>query len=213
MMIVDDSHFEYLKLQKGALHALIGDRAAWLASYEQSLAEDMASLAPYLPAACRNVLDVGSGLGGIDVLLDRHYGGLQVRLLDGVDDPAVMTFHNRTYNDMVIAGDFQHRNGVEKFGYYSTPPKGPVDFDLIISLGSWCFHYGPSAYLAFVQKCCHGPVDDANAAGGKRAGTVLILDVRADKPLWRQELREAFREVGVARAARKFNRLVFHVHG
>ena len=68
-MIVEDSHFAYLKLQKGALHGLADDRAAWLAAYQQSLVEDLASMAPYLPETCRNVLDVGSGLGGIDVLL------------------------------------------------------------------------------------------------------------------------------------------------
>jgi len=196
-MIVEDSHFEYLKLQKGSLHQLVGDRAAWQAAYEQSLGEDLASMEAHLPETCRSVLDVGSGLGGIDVLLNRKYPGLQVRLMDGTNDPAVMTFHNRTYNDMMIAGDFQHKNGVAKFGYYSIPPKGPVDFDLIVSLGSWCFHYGPTAYLSFVKQCCH-------------AGTVLILDVRADKPLWREELRETFTEIACAKAARKFNRLVFH---
>lgn len=197
-MIVEDSHFEYLKLQKGALHGLTDDRAAWLMAYEQSLEEDLASMEPHLPQVCRNVLDVGSGLGGIDVLLNQKYPGLYVSLMDGVDDPPVMTFHNRTYNDMKVARHFQNRNGVEKFGYYSTPPIGAVKFDLILSLGSWCFHYGPSAYLSFVKKCCH-------------AGTILILDVRADQPLWRQELREVFSEVGVALVKRKFNRLVFHV--
>lgn len=198
-MIVEDPHFEYLKLQKGALHSLIGDRAAWQRCYEQSLGEDLASMAPHLPATCRNVLDVGSGLGGIDVMLNRHYGGsLAVRLLDGINDPAVMRLHRRTYNDMVIAHDFQRKNGVESFSYYSIPPHGPTEFDLIISLGSWCFHYPPSSYLAFVRACCH-------------PGTVLILDVRADKPSWVDELRNTFDEAGCALSKRKFNRLVFHV--
>lgn len=197
-MIVGDAHFEYLKLQKGALHSLIGDRAAWLQAYRQSLDQDFASMAPHLPARCASVLDVGSGLGGIDVLLNRHYGGCAVRLLDGVDDAAIMNRHNRTYNDMVIAGDFQRRNGVKKFGYYSCPPHGPAAFDLIISLGSWCFHYPPATYLAFVTACCH-------------SGTVLIIDVRADKPMWRDQMRDGFDEVGCALAKRKFNRLVFHV--
>jgi hypothetical protein len=39
---------------------------------------------------------------------------------------------------------------------------------------------------------------------------VLILDVRADKPLWRDQLREAFVEVAVALSRPKFNRMVFH---
>jgi SAM-dependent methyltransferase len=198
VMIVDDRHFEYLKLQRGGLDAIAHDRAAWLRAYRLSLEDDLASMAPHLPERCRNVLDVGSGLGGIDVLLARKFPGLYVSLMDGVDDPPVMHFHNRTYNDMKVACDFQKKNGVEKVGYYSTPPIGSVGFDLIISIASWCFHYGPSAYLAFVRRCCHPK-------------TVLILDVRADQPLWRLELRGAFNEVGCALAKRKFNRLVFHV--
>lgn len=201
-MIVDDNHFAYLSLQRGALADLAGDRAAWSAAYAQSLQDDLASMAAHLPARCRTLLDVGSGLGGIDVLLNRHYGGaVHVRLLDGLDDPAVVKLHRKTYNSMAVAADFLGRNGVDYLGCYSTacagaPADGPA-CDLIVSLQAWCFHFAPEAYLGFVQRRC-------------RPGTVLILDVRADKPLWRMQLAEAFREVACARAARKYNRLVFH---
>jgi hypothetical protein len=60
------------------------------------------------------VLDVGSGLGGIDVLLNRHYlatagNPLEVALLDGIDDMPEVSFHDRTYNDMAVAIDFWSR--------------------------------------------------------------------------------------------------------
>lgn len=201
-MIVDDRHFAYLSLQKGSLDRLKGDRAAWQRAYETSLAEDLAGMRPFLPATCRNVLDIGSGLGGIDALLNRHYGGgLDVRLLDGVDDPPVMTLHRKSFNSMAVARDFLDRNGVSGFGFYSpaearaaTPVVG-IEFDLIISLGSWCFHYAPSEYLEFVYRCC-------------TPRTVLLLDVRADKPEWRAQLHTRFFEVACAKASRKFNRLV-----
>ncbi|MBR1150091.1 hypothetical protein [Bradyrhizobium sp. JYMT SZCCT0428] len=198
-LIVDDSHFAYLKLQKGSLDHLKDDRAAWHAAYEQAQGDDYDSLVPYLPPvlAGRHVLDVGSGLGGIDVLLDRHYGGIDVHLLDGVDDPPEMTLHRRTFNSMKVAGDFLTRNGVHQWSYVALPPVAARPMDIVISLGSWCFHYGPSEYLAFVYRCC-------------TSRTVLILDVRADRPEWRVELQSRFYEVGCAKASRKFNRLVFH---
>ncbi|WP_409188439.1 hypothetical protein [Bradyrhizobium sp. RDM4] len=204
-MIVEDSHFEYLKLQRGALHDLSGDRAAWCAAYEASLEQDLASMRPFLPEHCRVLLDVGSGLGGIDVLLNRHYGGgVHVRLLDGLADAPLVRQHRETYNHMAVAADFQHKNGVEYLGCYSVnhglapPAADGLAYDLVVSLASWCFHYPPSDYLSFVAARCH-------------AATVLILDVRADKPLWRGELADTFREVGCALSRRKFNRLVFHV--
>jgi SAM-dependent methyltransferase len=201
-MIIDDSHFAYLSLQRGAIADLAGDRAAWCAAYAQSLQDDLASMAPHLPARCRTLLDVGSGLGGIDALLNRHYRGtVHVRLLDGLDDPAEVRLHRETYNSMAVAADFLGKNGVDYLGCYSPKwARAPYDgatFELIVSLQSWCFHFGPEAYLDFVKRRC-------------RPGTVLILDVRADKPLWRMQIGDAFTEVACARAARKYNRLVFH---
>jgi SAM-dependent methyltransferase len=202
-LIVDDSHFAYLKLQRGRIEALASDRAAWLEAYARTLDEDLASIEPHLPATCRNLLDVGSGLGGIDVLLNRHYlattgNPLEVALLDGIDDMPEVSFHDRTYNDMAVAIDFLVKNGVEHCYFVPLPPREAKPFDLIISLQSWCFHYPPAAYLEFVKGCVH-------------RDSVLILDVRADKPLWRDELRQSFTEVAVALSRPKFNRLVFHV--
>jgi SAM-dependent methyltransferase len=203
-VIVDNSHFAYLALQKGSLDHLKGDRAAWHSAYDRALQDDFESIAPHLPLSCNSVLDIGSGLGGIDVLIDRHYGGVMVRLVDGLADPPVLHFHNRTFNNMAVAEDFQRRNGVvDARGWDAAVCQHkayaglPEAFDLIISFGSWCFHYPPEVYLDMVGRLS-GP------------NTVLILDVRADKPLWRSELGQAFREVACAKASRKFNRLVFH---
>lgn len=197
-MIIADNHFAYLQLQKGALSYLKADRIAWLAAYEKAIAYDFCSLLPHLPPVSPGlrVLDVGSGLGGIDVLLDRHYGGIEVCLLDGIDDPPQMMLHRCTFNSMKVAGDFLTGNGVRAWRHVGMPPVKAAPMDIIISLGSWCFHYPPSEYLGFVERCCG-------------SSTVLILDVRRDKPHWRAELRGCFDEVAVALMKPKFNRLVF----
>lgn len=50
-------------------------------SYIQGLYDTYQSFKPYLPNE-GVILDIGCGMGGIDVLLDQHYGGAEITLLD-----------------------------------------------------------------------------------------------------------------------------------
>lgn len=176
MISVRDEHFPYLFLQKGELDYLKGDRVAWQAAYERSLEDDFASIKRYLPEQCGSVLDIGGGLGGIDILLARCYPGLQVRILDGEADAPKLILHDQTFNHMEATRSFLEANGVTDFGYYTPAKLLPLrPFDLIISLRSWCFHYSPRTYLEFVRCCC-GP------------NTRLIIDVRNGRADWMQQL-------------------------
>lgn len=196
MIRVDDSHFAYLAVQRGKQSNLVEDRASWQSAYEASLFATLSSIRNDLPALCANVLDVGGGLGGIDVLLARRYPNLAVTILDGEDDAPIVDLHRRTFNNMEVARDFLAKNGVSSFDYF-TPALGDArPFDLVCSFGSWCFHYEPSVYLDFVQRCC-------------RPGTVLILEVRRNRPAWRAELTKAFALQRVAFDSPKYQRLVF----
>ena len=52
-------------------------------SYYADLAEDLKSFVDYLPKEATSCLDIGRGLGGIDVLLFRHWGpSVKLHLLD-----------------------------------------------------------------------------------------------------------------------------------
>lgn len=208
---VDDEHFEYLRLQKGAIEEFSDDRGMWQNLYEISLAEQFDSIKPFLPAHCWGVLDIGSGLGGIDVLIGRHYRALHrgpsdgwpfVHLLDGIDDKPEMILHRQTFNNMRVAKDFQVKNGMPpgRFGYF-----GPKDqhymrpYDLVVSFGSWGFHYPPSVYLPKLT------------GGGLHSDSVIILDVRASKPEWVEELdRELVRQAVIATKP-KWHRMVYGV--
>lgn len=205
-MRVDPEHFEYLRLQKGSLDKYTHDPHQWHRAYEADLRETYGQVAPFLPKVCEAVLDVGSGLGGIDALLFRHYQADGQRplmsLLDGVDDPPVMRLHRETFNDMRMARNFLCKNGVNPLaiGYYGP---GTVEFatqfDLVVSFGSWCFHYPPRQYLAAVRAAC-------------KPSTVLVLDVRAEKPDWHDELKAAGLELFTMVAVKpKWSRCVFHV--
>lgn len=199
-LIIEDRHFAYLRLQKGSIRDLERDRTAWRSAFERNLADDYAGMVPYLPKSCNSILDIGGGLGAIDVLLARKYGvTCEVCVLDGESDPPLMNLHRKTFNDMRVTADFLRKNGVARFSCY-TPSRleNPRPFDLIISLGSWCFHYAPETYLEFVRSCC-------------RVGTTLIIDVRKGKTEWSKTLERTFRLRAVLHLRPKFDRVVFQV--
>lgn len=199
---VSDEAFEYLVIQRGKISEHCSDRRAWLAAYHDSLEADYDSMRPYLPAVAERVMDVGSGLGGINVLLARYFwragmGFPDICLLDGDDDSPVMVKHAQTFNCMHTARRFLAANGLDKI--VTASPGMEVQAapcQLIISLQSWCFHYSPTTYLEYV-KACAAP------------GCIIILDVRKRYIWWRKELAAAFKEIGVAQSAEKFDRVVY----
>lgn len=208
-VIVSDEHFAYLRLQKGSLEPLANDRPRWHAAYEADLWRTYCEIAPHLPETSWPErswasLDIGSGLGGIDVLLSRHYGGaLRVNLLDGANDAPEMKLHRQTFSSEAVARDFLTVNGVptDRIGYSSpdsTDFTRPWDLDLVLSLGSWCFHYAPDVYLPRLLK-----------VGALRADTVIILDVRRDKGEWTSQLNAHLREVASIRITNKWARGVY----
>lgn len=198
---VDDSHFEYLKLQKGGLDAWSDDRAEWHRLYESAVRADYEGLAPHLPEQCWGLLDVGSGLGGIDVLLSRHYEARShpfLYLMDGVADAPQVTLHRKTFNHADVTKDFLCKNGVRPGRIYCVAPPAvvPHPFDLVLSLGSWCFHYPPAEYLPLLVRCLHRDL-------------VLIVDVRADRPDYERQLLLHFERTAVIEVKSKYVRAVF----
>ena len=207
--LVGDRAFEYLQVQKGSLDNLRGrGRAEWHAAYEEHLLSTYRSVAEYLPVYCAGILDVGSGLGGIDVLFARHYDQgderspqPKIHLLDGLDDKPEMQLHRKTFNNMSVAREFMLMNGVAQwqFDYYGPDAAQPtMKYDLIVSFGAWCFHLEPATYMRFVRNAC-------------KPETCLILEVRKSKDLWRAQLEQHFVERAIAHEGRKFLRIVYTV--
>lgn len=195
MRITQDA-YPYLVAQRGALDDMKGDPSLWCERYSEMLDSEFACFEPYLPKACDSILDIGGGMGGIDVLLNDHYGGhCSVTLLDGVNDPPEMTHHRETFSNFVIACEFLKANGVNEIRSIDPgkPLRAPHFFDLIVSLKSWCFHYEPDRYLDFVKGCVI------------KGQTQLIVDVRRDKPEWERTLERAFDKSHVIFQGAKFN--------
>lgn len=192
----------YLRVQKGSIDPALDD-LEFPDAYCRHLAAAYRSIVPALAPACRSVLDVGSGLGGIDVLIARHYHGQldRVALLDGRDDPPVVSLHRRTFNSMRVAYDFLTANGLQwkqlrNFQPTSAPPVDEPPFDLVISQGAWCFHFAPDVYLDFV-------------AAVTGSGSRLIVDVRVAKTEWEGQLARDWLYQGTLLQSRKFSRRMY----
>lgn len=155
---------------------------------------------PVLPKSCGALLDIGSGLGGIDILLNDWYGHIpNIMLIDGADDAPVVKTHNQTFNSHAVSESFLTLNRVpwESLLFCAPESRWPSrPYDLIISLNSWCFHYAPEVYLDRVLERCH-------------PATRIIVDVRRHKSEWHRHLRYAFKEGPTIIEGRKFQRKVF----
>lgn len=201
-MIIEPKHFEYLVVQHGSVSNERGDFAKWKAAYESSLAGIYEQVRGILPERCDRVLDIGSGLGGINVLIGEHYDDCPaVRLVDGEDTPPVVRWSFEPYNNMKVAGDFLWKNGVKDFGYY-TPGNlalkpGEEKFDLVVSFFAYGYHIHPGNYLEDLMKVT-------------RKDTVVILDVRRAKEVWLQLLVEELGVPKVLHRADKYVRVAFH---
>lgn len=199
-VIAKASHLEYLILQRGFLDHLKQDRSAWLEAYQLSLRADFNELVPHLPDRCNALVDVGSGLGGIDILLARHYRETQgheplVFLLDGEHDAPQMRAHNVTFSNLEAARDLFAFNRVQLPLSGNTLQKSCRQCDLILSLQAWCFHLEPAKYDWVVQNnaCEH---------------TCIAVDVRKSRPDWKHYVLSNFGGVMKARDALKYQRLV-----
>jgi SAM-dependent methyltransferase len=157
-LLVTARAYPYLVAQRGALDDMSGDPATWVKKYGEVLASEFSSMLPYLPPAVDSILDVGSGMGGIDALLNEFYGGdCAVTLLDGIADPPEVSQHTSTFNHMEIAREFLAANGVAKvttIDANDTYSFAPRLYDLIISVKAWCFHIPVERYLKLVIEAC-----------------------------------------------------------
>lgn len=197
-MIIEPKHFEYLVIQRGEVAHERKNFEKWKVAYEASLGSILNQIAPALPKVCRRIVDVGSGLGGIDVLLRERYGEdlERIWLVDGENDPPEVVASYKTFNNAKVAKDFHFKNGAAP-GLVDVVQNIPnVKVDLFVSFAAYGFHIHPGNYL-----------DDIVAASHK--DTTLIFDVRRTKDAWLQLLVEAFGTPRVLHRAEKYVRLAF----
>jgi SAM-dependent methyltransferase len=198
MIALTSQSIEYLLRQKGELEQHMANDGPdyWVQAYEAQLNETLAQLERARSNPLR-VLDIGSGLGGIDLRLMQTSDCYCV-LVDGENAGPHMEQHNIPFCSRAAVVQFMADNGIgeRRYAYYNPselPDEGP--FDLVISLRSWCFHYGPEVYLDYVKR-------------NTVPGAVLVLDVRKGSD-WRACLRSHFFEIEVLERSDKYERAHF----
>jgi SAM-dependent methyltransferase len=203
---VSDEAFEHLKPQRGALWDLKDERARWLLAYQHDLQRTFGAMFEHLPplGAKPSVLDIGAGMGGIDLLLWRRFGpGTTLSLFDQLGGEARCDRHGQPFGDLGIAHRFLVENGCDRADIRLLPVEvteglddGPA-FDVVLSTQAWCFHFPPQPYLGWLR-------------GRLNPKAVVIVDLRHGRPDWLAELTEALGEpVAIVGRNRKSDLVVF----
>jgi SAM-dependent methyltransferase len=146
--------------------------------FSEDMEREYENIREHLPERPRSILDIGCGVAGIDIMLARHYAekGIypDLYLLDKseLDDKVYYGIEKVAsyYNSLDVARGLLEANGAKPDKIHSQEVTGApvfpgVDFDLVISLISWGFHYPVSTYLDEVHKRL-------------RPGGRLIIDIR-----------------------------------
>lgn len=184
---------------------LLSDRTKRLFSLDMQKEIDI--IRQYLPSEPKKILDIGCGVAGIDIMLNKHYLEKSINpkfyLLDKtqVNSKVYYGFEKQAayYNSLDIAKELLIFNGiVEDHVYLQEVSDKRIfpdsRFDLVISLISWGFHYPVSTYLDQVY-------DLLNVDGR------LIIDVRKESD--GEELLESkFGSIEVIYEARKHRRIL-----
>lgn len=132
--------------------------------YMEDMAHEYAVIKNALPEECRSVLDIGCGIAGINIFIQKHYNNedLKFYLLDksAVEDNVFYLFNARGafYNSLDLARDTLMSSGIKKqnIALLEANEKNDISvagsLDLIISLISWGFHYPIATYLDRVHE-------------------------------------------------------------
>jgi SAM-dependent methyltransferase len=146
--------------------------------FDADMQGEYESIRSWLPEDAKTVLDIGCGLGGIDVLLYRHFGStkeMSLYLVDRTQTDQRIHYGYREsadyYNSFEMTRVFLVLNGVPETSLVMLEARDdaglqvPEPVDLIVSLISWGFHYPVATYLDRSHELLHN--------GGR-----LIIDVR-----------------------------------
>ena len=178
--------------------------------YTTIMKQEFATVRPHLPTTIKNILGIGPGVAGLEILFSQHYSTMQANaptliLIDKSKiDPIQYGFHETAaaYNSLALAKSILTDNGqpakktyvYEAEATHECMAKFEGQVDLITSLIAWGFHFPVDTYLAFAQKIL------------KKEGQ-LIIDVRKETNGLAQ-LKNAFKTVQIIHEDAKFDRVL-----
>lgn len=125
--------------------------------YIADMEAEYSDIKSFLPEKAKYILDIGCGIGGINVFLSKHYNSPETTFycLDKTQtDNIYYGFKEKAafYNSLDVAREFLSLNGIKNICTLSANEKNTIEtnekFDLILSLISWGFHYPVETYLS-----------------------------------------------------------------
>ena len=130
----------------------------------------------FLPRTCKNIMDIGCGLGIINILLNKFYNyKVSFYLLDRnrIDKKIKYGFSSNyeSYNDLNETKRILLENNISESNLFLFDVEKDIQInskiDLVISLKSMGYHYPFETYLQLLGKCCN-------------ENTIFIFDVNVD---------------------------------
>ena len=118
----------------------------------------------FLPSKINNVVDIGAGLGIINIFLEKHFtNNINFTLIDKnrIEKKVSYGFcpDGEFYNNFSLTADFLKNHGIDmnKIKLIDADDKNIINnkFDLVISLLSMGYHYPINQYLSFLKKNTH----------------------------------------------------------
>ena len=118
----------------------------------------------FLPKTCKNIMDIGCGLGIINILLNKFYKDTtSFYLLDKnrIDKKIKYGFspNYESYNDLNETKRILLENNINENNLFLFDVEKDIKIDskidLVISLKSMGYHYPIETYLQLLRKCCN----------------------------------------------------------
>lgn len=182
---IEPKHYEYLYIQRGSI-ASIKNYDKWKVAFDTYHDDLYELIRPFLPDLHKppSILEIGSGLGAVSIMLNNHYKGkCHLELIDGKNDDPVVVYHNETFNNHTVSEDFLNKNGVNNFTLSTPNFQTETKKDLIVSFSAYCFHIEPKVYLKLLEKSF-------------KPNTVCIFNVRRSSD-YLEQIRPLFKRIQI----------------
>ena len=167
--VMNESIAQLVRLQRTWMREFTFDEVR--KEYYKSCVLDFKFMFPFFPEKMETVLDIGAGVGGIDLLICRRFEKVRVDLLDKDEVLPELWYgfskEPAAYNTELDTKNFFALNGIWNIKYYTEYPE-ENKYDFIFSRISCGFHYPVQTYLKQIKRTLN-----------KRGR--LFLDVRKNK--------------------------------
>ncbi len=164
-MIIPESCLKWINLQRTGYKNPIQE-------FKKDIENEFLEMRDFLPTLVESILDIGCGLGAIDILLSKHYGQPELFLMDNseIDKNIYYGFEEKgaCYNSFEETEKLMKVNYIKNYNLIDIKGQRlPVfeKIDLVISLLSCGYHYSVKEYLDYINT-----ILSKNGA--------LILDIR-----------------------------------